>query len=211
MKLRTNQKGFSPLILILLLLLLGIVGFAAWKVYDTNNKKDSGDSSSSTKSTSTKKSMPKTTEPTYAKPISEVYRVALADGWVKGTCADNPDLLFLAKSSDKLGKCQSEYFGTVAISKNVGNAGHNEEYYTSDDAYGSVTYVAVTIDGIPGYRVGYTVATENELGTPAVGTKIVQYVLFDGTSTFTIAYSRASGEPDLTPEVQIIADSFDKL
>lgn len=211
MKLRKNQKGFSPLILILLLLLLLIVGFAAWKVYDTNKKNDSGDPSSSSKTTSAKKSIPKTAEPTYVKPISEIYRVALADGWVKGTCADNPDILFLAQSTDKLGKCQSEYFGTVAISKNSGNTGHNEEYYTADDAYASVTYVAITIDGVPGYRVSYTVATENELGTPAVGTKIVQYVLYDGTSTFTISYSRASGDPDLTAEVQIIADSFDKL
>lgn len=210
MKIRHDQKGISPLIIIFLLLLLAVVGFAGWTVYSTNKDTEPSKTSSSTSDT-TKKTTPKRVEPTYATTVSVIYRVVQPDSWVKGTCADNPDILFLAPSTDKLGKCQTEYFGTVAITKNIGNIGHNEEYYTSDDAYAEVTYSAITIDGITGYKVSYRVATENELGVPAVGTKIVQYVLFDGTNTFSISYSRASGDPDLTTEVQKLAESFDKL
>ena len=212
MKLRSNQKGMSPLIIILLLLLLGIIGFTGWFVWNSNKT----GSSTSTSAESSTKDESKTekrirVEPPYIKPPSEAYRVILPSAWVTSNCSDSPDLLFLAQSTDKLGKCQSEYFGTVAIAKNTGNIGHNEEYYTSDDAYADVTYTATTIDGITGYKVAYTVATENELGVPKVGTKIVQYFLYDGTNTFSISYSRPSGEPALTATVQTLAESFDKL
>lgn len=212
MKLRTEQKGFSPLIIVLVLLLLGLLGFAGWTVYSKNKKTETSTAKSETKKAAApEKSTTKRIEPTYVKPAGEAYRVALPATWVSGTCADNPDILFLAPTSDKLGKCQSEYFGTVALSKNAGNIGHNEEYYTSDDAYADVTYTATTIDGIAGYKVTYTVATANELGVPAVGTKIVQYVLYDGANSYTISYSRTAAEADLTAVVQTLAESFDKL
>ena len=210
MKLRTNQKGISPLIIILLILLLAVVGFAGWTVYNTN-KKSEPTTKPAAKTESTTESTPKRTPLALVKPISEAYRVALPDGWVKGTCADSPDVLFLATTTAKLGKCESYSGGMVFIAKNAGNTGHTEEYYTSDDAFSDVTYTSITIDGISGYKVKYTYATENELGYPAVGTKATDYILFDGTNTFSIGYLQFVGEPDLGTTVQALAESFNKL
>lgn len=207
MKKILNQKGFSPLILILLILLLLALGFAAWRVLGSDSDKPSD----SSESTSTTKETPDEPAVTYAKPISEAYQVVQPDAWVKGTCPDNPDLLFLAPSSDKLGKCQTESFGTVSVTKNAGDSTNNEEYYTGDDYYGSVSYSAVTIDGITGYKVGYTIAGESELGYPPIGTKQVLYVLYDGTNTYTIAYGQMAGDADHAATAQAIAESFDKL
>ena len=210
MSIQSNQRGFSHFIIILLVLILAILGVIGWRVWESSKTDDSATPSAS--SNSKKKSTDKgITTFTYVKPVSESYRVALPTGWVSGTCADNTEILFLAPTTDKLGKCSSESGGTVAVSKNSGDIGHNEEYYTSDDYFGSPVFTPITIDGITGYKVSYSVATDTELGYPPVGTQIVHYSLFDGTNTYTLTYNRFAGDPDLTATVQTLAESFDKL
>lgn len=205
MRIKQNQQGFSHLIILLLILLLLVIGFVGWRVWDSKKGSDTSGSSS----------VEKTDEPaeevTVVMPPSEGYQVALPDTWVSSTCADSPDLLFLAPTEDKLGKCNTESGGTVAISRNDGNIGYGADYYEADPYYGDVVYSAITIDGIEGYKVSYSVATETELGFPPIGTQVVQYVLFDGTDTYMMTYTRMSGDPDLTAEVQTLAESFDKL
>ncbi|MEK7600136.1 MAG: hypothetical protein AAB462_03835 [Patescibacteria group bacterium] len=209
MRLRHNQQGFSPLIIILILLLLAIIGFAGWRIWSKDTPSSRADTK--TASSSDKDGAGEAAEPAYAMPVSEAYRVALPATWVSATCADNSDILFLAPTTDKLGKCASESGGTVAVSKNSGDTSHNEEYYTSDDHYASVNYSPVTIDGITGSKVTYTIATENIIGYPPVGTQQIIYSLFDGTNTFSLSYTRFAGEPDLAAAVQTLAESFDKL
>lgn len=204
---KNNQNGFSPIYLLLVILILLALGFIGWKVWERS--KDAPASSSSTSESVDKDAT--TPEITYASPESELYRVSVPEAWVSGTCPDNVDILFLAPSTEKLGRCQSDSGGTVAIAKNTGNTGHTEEYYTSDDQFSSVSYSPVTIDGITGYKVSYTVATENELGYPPVGTKVVLYSLYDGTNTFSQVYTQLPDDPNLASVFQSIAESFDKL
>jgi Tfp pilus assembly protein PilX len=213
MSLARNQQGFSPLIIIILLLILALLGFGGWRVWESKKDKDKSASSSSSEPSpiSSAAEEPTASALNYVKPPSEVYQVALPEGWVKATCPGTPDLLFLAPSTDKLGKCDTESGGTVAIGKNSGNTGHPETFYTSDPQYGSVAYTSITLDGITGYKVSYTVAAESISGYPPVGTQQTQYVLFDGTNTFTIVYTRFAGDADLAATVQTMAETFDKL
>lgn len=206
MKLRNNQQGIAHLYLILALILALVIGLVGWRVWAMRS--DKATDTSTAKTAEEEEPAPAVT---YVQPPSEDYRIALPDTWVSGSCPDTPNLLFLAPTADKLGKCNSESGGTVSIGRNDGNTGYGEDYYTSDDYYGDVVYTAVTIDGIEGYKVAYTVATETELGYPPIGTQVVQYVLFDGTNTYQVTYTRFSGDPDLSAQAQAIAESFDVL
>lgn len=207
-----NQKGFSPLFIVLILLILALLGFAGWRIWESKDDKGSGkpESSESTPSSGDSEE-PAPPALNYVKPPSEVYRVALPDTWVKATCPDTPDLLFLAPTTDKLGRCNSESGGTVAISKASGDVSHPATYYTGDSHLSGVSHAAITIDGINGYKVAYTIAVEYELGYPPVGTQQTQWVLFDGTNSFIIVYTRLPGDPDLAATAQTLAETFDKL
>lgn len=206
MRIKHNQQGFSHWLILLLILLLLVIGFVGWRVWDARSNEDTSSTSAPVEKDATPAD-----EVVTVRPPSEGYQVTLPDTWVSSTCADTPDLLFLAPTEDKLGTCNSESGGTVAIARNDGNIGYGADYYAADPYYGDAVYTPITIDGIAGYKVSYSVATETELGFPPVGTQVVQYVLFDGTHTYTTTYTRMSGDPDLTTEVQTLAESFDKL
>jgi hypothetical protein len=211
MSLERNQQGFSPWIILLIILVLAILGFVGWRAWIAEESASDIPHTSDTGSESETPEEPAEPEPTYALPPSKAYRVAQPNEWVTRTCPDSPDLLFLAPSSDKLGTCNSENGGTVAISKNGGNLSQPESYYTSNAEYSGVSYTAFSADGISGYKVSYTIAAENILGYPPVGTQQTQYLLFDGTSSFTIVYTRLPGHADVSTAVQALAESFDKL
>ncbi|HTE58232.1 MAG TPA: hypothetical protein VK694_05810 [Verrucomicrobiae bacterium] len=207
-----NQKGFSPIFIILILLLLALLGFAGWRIWESRDDKGGKiPSSSDSAPASADPEEPAAPALNYVKPPSEVYRVALPDTWVKATCPDTPDLLFLAPTTDKLGKCNSEFGGTVTISKASGDVSHPAAYYSGDSHLSGVSYATTTIDSINGYKVSYTVSTEYEIGTPAVGTQQTQWVLFDGTNSFIMVYTRLPGDPDLAAAAQTLAETFDKL
>lgn len=205
MNIRRNQQGFTPFHFLVLIALLLLLAFVGWRVWEARSDKEveAPVASQTTKSADD-------TPLNYIQPPSEDYRAALPEGWVSGTCPDSPDILFMAPSNDMLGKCNSEFGGTVIISRSDGNTGYGEDYYTSDASYGGVTYEAVTIDGIEGYKVAYTVAGEVMVG-PAAGSQIVQYVLFDGTNTWSVTYTQLAGDPDNKAHAQSIAESFDVL
>lgn len=210
MKHKYNQQGFSPLFIILILLILAVLGFVGWRVWSERTPADSGASSTPAASTD-KDGSSETPAPTYVMPVSEAFRVALPATWVSRTCADNADILFLAPTEDKLGTCSSESGGTLAISKNAGDTRRDEASYTSDSSYSSVSYSPITIDGITGTKVSYTIATESIIGYPPVGTQHVVYSLYDGTNTFSLVYTRLPGDADHAATVQTIAESFDVL
>lgn len=211
MSISRNQKGFSIWIILLILLLLAILGFAGWRIWKADDSGSEPPATSESSPETDAAEEPAEPEPTYAMPPSGAYRVEQPDGWVKGTCADSSDLLFLAPSNDKLGTCNSENGGTVAISKNNGDVSQPESYYTSNAEYGSVSYGTFTADGITGYKVSYEIVAESILGYPPVGTEQTQYTLFDGTNSFVIVYTRLPGHADVSATVQALAESFDKL
>jgi len=207
-----NQKGFSPVIILLILLLLAVMAFAGWRVWGSKDDSDSAKPSTSESEPAPDKDEPvDDPELAYVRPPSEVYRVAQPEGWVKATCADTPDVLFLAPSTDRLGKCGSESGGTVFATKSPGNVGNPEAHYTGSAHYRGVTYTPITIDGMNGYKATYTTATVDGLGYPPIGSQGADYVLFDGTNSFVLVYTRLPGAPDLAATVQTMAETFDKF
>ncbi len=208
---KSKKKKIIILVLLGVLLLSGAT-FAGYK-YSKSNSDEAPVAKE--ESSTPEEETPAPAEPTLkkARPVSGAFEVEVPVGWVSSTCADNPDILFLAPTTELLGKCASEYFGTVAVTTNKGNIGHNEEYYTSDDSYASVKYSSVTVDSIPGYKVSYTVATEGELGYPPVGTFEYIYNLYDSTSnqTFRPAYRQLPSDSNYQSQFVQIAESFNKL
>lgn len=206
MKLSRNQRGIAHLYLILGVVLVVVIGLVGWRVWVMRSDKAPSETASSP-------SAEKEVEPdlNYIQPPSEAYRVALPEGWTSNTCPDSPNTLFMAPTIDKLGKCNTESGGTVAIDRQDGNVGYGEDYYTSNSYYDSPAYTPMTVDGIEGYRISYYVGDDDGLGYPPIGTQIVKYVLFDGTNTFVITYTRFAGDPDEGANAQAIAESFDKL
>jgi len=210
---KLNQRGFSHLLLIILLLLViaGIVfaGLNVWNSRKTTKEDPITGSSSVTKETPE----PPAPAPTRVAPTSEAFEVTLPDGWVDGRCEDSADIVFLAPTADLLGKCQTESFGMVSVSRAEGDQRRTEESFMADDYYGSTTYEAVTIDDLPGYKVTYTVATETELGYPPVGTYEAMYHLYDADSnkTYILGYRQFEGDPDHKATFATIAESFARL
>lgn len=205
MKTRQNQQGIAHLYLILGLVLILVIGLVGWRVWAMRSDKAADTPAKITEKTAAEPEL------NYIQPPNEAYKVALPDTWVNSSCPDTPDLLFLAPTIDKLGKCNSESGGTVVVTRNDGNTGYGEDYYTESDYYDSPVYTVVTIDGIEGYKVAYTVGSDDGLGYPPIGTQVVRYVLFDGTDTYSINYTRFAGDPDESAKAQFIAESFDLL
>lgn len=203
-------KVFS-LILLSLLLITG-VSYASYKYAKSDSKDTKSASSEETKST-TKEAPVETVVAEMVEPTSGDYRVELPEEWVTGSCADNPDIFFLAPTTDLLGKCQTEYFGTVSITKIEGDQRRTEEYYSADDYYRAPAFSAVTIDSLPGYRVSYSIAQESELGYPPVGTFEYNYNLYDGGEdvTYRISYRQLPSDGDYQSSFITIAESFNKL
>lgn len=198
------------LVLLTLVLLFGSA-FAGYKYAKSKEKEP--EASSEVKSASETKDVEPTTVAETVSPDSGGYEVELPEDWVTGSCADNPDIFFLAPTTELLGKCQTEYFGTVSVSKIEGDQRRTEEYYAADDYYRSPAFSSVTIDSLPGYRVSYSIATESELGYPPVGTFEYIYNLYDEAEdvTYKIAYRELPSDEDYQAEFITIAQSFNKL
>jgi hypothetical protein len=207
---KINKK--SLLIGLALALTLSMAAFAGYK-YTKSNSKDAKSPSSEESKTITKEAPPAVAEAEMAGPESGEYEVELPEEWVTGSCADNPDIFFLAPNVDLLGKCQTEYFGTVSITKIEGDQRRTEEYYAADDYYQSAAFSTVEIDSLPGYRVSYSISQESELGYPPVGTFEYTYNLYDETEdvTYRIAYRQLPSDGDYQAEFITIAESFNKL
>lgn len=208
---KTSKKKII-LISIAIILASSLVAFAGYKFAKSDSEDTKSSSSEETKST-TKEAPADIVVAELVSPESGEYEVELPESWVTGSCADNPDIFFLAPTTELLGKCQTEYFGTVSISKIEGDQRRTEEYYAADDYYGSPAFSAVTIDSLPGYRVSYSIAQESELGYPPVGTFEYTYNLYDELEdvTYKIAYRELSSDSDYQAEFIVIAESFNKL
>ena len=208
-----SKKSLKVVALVLAVLLL--VSGAVFAGYKYAKKDSKGSDSSKKESTSTTKERPAPAEVELekARPGSGEFEVDVPEGWVSSNCPDSPNILFLAPTTALLGKCDSEYFGTVAISANEGDISHTEEYYSADDMYSSVSFSAVTVDGIVGYKVMYNVATEGELGYPPVGTFEYIYNLYDSASgkTYRPSYRQLPSDSDYRTNFVEIAESFNKL
>jgi hypothetical protein len=207
-----KSKKFKILSLILLsLILLASAGFAGYKYAKSDDTEEPVKTEEF--SSSTEKDLIIEESPETAKPISEIYEVNLPEGWERGTCPDNPDILFLAPTTELLGKCQTESFGMVSVSVAQEDTRRTEEYYAADDYYAEPMFSEATVDGLSGYWVSYTIATENIVGYPPVGTYENSLNLYDPSDgkTYIVAYRELPGDPNHRSDFTALALSFNKL
>lgn len=196
-----------------LALLLTATTYAGYKYAKSEDKKAEVDTSKTEEVKKDSKDEKRIVILDLVGPDSGGYKVEKPTDWVTGSCEDNPDIFFLAPTSDLLGKCQTEYFGTVSVSKIEGDVRRTEEYYAADDYYTSPAFTAVTVDGLPGYRVSYSIALESELGYPPVGTFEYFYNLYDAVDnvTYKIGYRELPSDTDYQPKFIEIAESFRRI
>lgn len=207
MKFSQNQRGIvHPWLIVVIVVVLAGIGFAGWRVWEAREADKRAETPAAVQAGDQE-----TTDATYVRPASKNYQVIPPNGWASATCDDVPNTLFLAPTENMLGKCDgSGYGGTVFIFGQEGNTGLGADSYL-DPFYGNATHTNVTIDGIKGYKVAYTTATLRDTTSPPIGTKIVQYVLFDGTDTWTITYTQLSGDPDNSAAAEAVAQSFERI
>jgi hypothetical protein len=208
-----KSKKFKTLsIILLILLLLSSAAFAGFK-YAKSDEPKKEDTKPDETSLSEDKDLIISEAPETARSISELYEVNLPDGWEKGTCPDNPDILFLAPTTELLGRCQTESFGMVSVSVAQEDTRRTEEYYSADDYYAAPTYSTTTVDGLSGYWVSYNIAAENIVGYPPIGTYEYSLNLFDPSDgkTYIVAYRELPGDPNYRSDFTAIALSFNNL
>ena len=205
-----KKRGKQALLWLLILLLIGGAGYGAW-YYQQQNIDDLNQQIKQLQEAAKADKAPE-------KEIVKVQVVKSADNsfsveapveWLSGTCEDST-IVFLAPSADLLGKCATEYFGIVSMSKTPGDNRSAEGDFADETLYSDVTFAAVTVNGVEGVRVSYTNVGEFEVG-PLAGTKAISYQLFDGTSTYMISYSQQPSDPDYSEEFETITQSFTVL
>jgi len=202
-----HKSSKRPLLVLLVVLLIAGVSFGVWywqqrKIDDLNQQLIA---SKNTQQAPAAPADP--VEVHLVGPIESSFTVALPDAWVFGVCPDT-EIIFLAPSADKLGKCNSESFGTVSISKVSGDVREPETAFADASVYGSVSYEVVTVNGVPGVKVGYTLLDNGILGYPPVNTKTVRYTLFKDGNSYVMGYQQQPGDTDYRAVFEDIATSF---
>lgn len=202
-----QKRSKKPLWVLLVILLVAAAAAGAWywqqrKIDDLEKQLSVASSSQQTKEAPTDP-----VEVHLVGPVEASFSVELPDAWVFGTCADT-EIVFLAPSADKLGKCNTESFGTVSISKVPGDVREPETAFADAAVYGSVNYEVVTLDGAPGVKVSYTVLDSGELGYPPVNTKMIRYTVFKDGNSYVIGYQQQPGDTDYAAVFEDIANSF---
>lgn len=202
--LKNNEQGVAPLLIILLIFLLAVVGFAGWRVWSaskSDSKASSSESSSTEKIETSDEPVPELERVSSA---TDSFSVALPSGWVQRTCED-ADILFLAPSEDKLGKCSSGYFGAISISRNEGDVRADSDP-ASDPSATEVSVSTATIDGKEATKTSYTVSGEEAM-IPS-GTRIIRYQLFHEGYTYTLGASQDPGGTSYATELDAIVRTF---
>lgn len=202
-----HKSSKKPLLVLLVILLIAGASFGVWywqqrKIDDLNQQLIAAKNAQQAPAAAA--------DPVKVRlvgPIESSFTVALPDAWVFGVCPDN-EIIFLAPTKGKLGKCNSESFGTVSISKLSGDAREPETAFADASVYGSVSYEVVTVNGVPGVKVGYTLLDNGILGYPPVNTKFVEYTFFKDGSSYVMVYHQQPGDTDYEAVFEAIATSF---
>lgn len=205
-----KHRSKKMLMWLLILLLIGASGYGGW--YYQQQKID--DLNLQIKQLKEAASQPTEAEQDVVRvqlvrPADKSYSVEAPLDWLSGTCEDSA-VVFLAPTSDLLGKCATEFFGMVSISKQPGDNLAVEADFSDDSIYSDVSFTSTSINGVNGVKISHTQVGAFEVG-PVAGTKTISYQLFDGTNTYIISYSEQPGWPDHSDDFELIAQSFEIL
>lgn len=208
--LKSNQIGASRIIVaMVVLVVVAAAGAGGWWLWQRNAPQEVDETPDTTQQTE----QPATEEQTAAQtveasPASGDFSVRILESWQQQDCAaDNPNILFVAPTTDLLGKCASEFFGLIAVSKTEGDRREDESAYSGRTDINLVSYDQLMVDTMPAIRVEYTQSEEPIVGPP-VGTRYIEVIAFDGTYSFSMSYTQQPGWDDYRAEFDAIVSSL---
>ena len=222
-KLNKNTKGFAVvelLLIVLTLVVIGVAGYFVAKHVDTKKKVAPASQSTATStSTTSKSSTPKTVaDPTLKwTPYSNkagMFSFRYPATWVQASspelCGDG--LVLLGPNVSSVGKCGSESFGEVYIASVAGDQRAQDDLDTT--LYKSISQVKVTVSGVAGIRE--TGVAEGQQSSPGVGTlpdgtKVVTYIFYTNSRTYTLNYYQSPTYPDVMSDFDLLVTNTFKF
>lgn len=221
---KTTQKGFSVVEVMLLIVVVGLVGVVGWLVFDRQNnksdKKDPGisnqtsntglDSKPTTNNDATSSPTKLTTE---LKSHNNKFSIQLPDGWIvtNDTELDYAHAVGLENMTYAPGKpatIQNKmgFRGGGPTTTNFiiqfGDTTHLENYFSNSEYQETIK----TNAGVEGKKYLYTAKEGDEMFTP--GTKSYGYQFTNGSKTMVISYMKLPGDPD---QLTIVEDAIRTL
>lgn len=202
----SNQKGFSPIQILLVLIVLGLIGGTGYYVWQSRNKtnatlEQTAKSQGEAQKTDTKKAAADTTADwvTYTS-TGGVFTLKHPKAWAAAKspelCSEN--LVLFGANASSVGTCASENGGQISVSSAEGTL--DDEYALSTTQYTGIKSTVLAVDGIQGSRsegVAQDQMTGEGPGGLADGTKVVQYIFVaNNNRTYLARYVQAAGYPD---------------
>lgn len=208
MRLKTNQSGLAPVLVLLLVLLIMVIAFFAWRFTSSEQPSIAPQNDNSSDQTADESDL--SGAPSRVSPANDAYSVELPSGWVSRNCdaAGSEGVLFIAPSEELLGLCASEAGGVVIFSVASGDNRASLSDFSESEEIGDLSSSDITYGEISGTSFSYTIVAESMLGYPPVGTTIVHYQAYDGTNTYFATYTGLPGQQDYLAEFDASVDSF---
>ncbi len=206
----SNQKGFSPVQILLIVVVVSLIGGTGWYVWQSTNKTNDTLETTSKALGEAQKAEKKTeaAKPA-ADPIADwveykntkgVFTLKHPKTWAPASrpelCSDG--LALFGANAASVGTCASENGGQINVSSQEGT--HDDEFALNPNQYSGITSTILAVDGIQGSRSEGTakdqMSGEGPGGLPD-GTKVVQYIFVaNNNRTYLARYVKASSYPD---------------
>lgn len=199
---KSQQKGFGLLGIILIILALAAIGFAGWylwKKQDNSTNKNANTSQKDKDSDKSAKDKPKKADPTddwatYSN-VPGSFSFKHPKGWV---FAENPEwctetLVLFAPNVSAVGKCATESFGQMVVMSTEGDVRAESGL---GEGFESVTQITVSANGVEGTKQTGTSTSSDGVGALPAGSVVTQYVFFTNGRTYTARYVQMPDYPD---------------
>lgn len=198
-----NQRGFSPVEIILLILVLALLSLTGWTVWKSNKAVAPAADSASSEQTNQDKTTPtETTDPTKDWVLytdrSGKYELKHPQSWVRASSLElcSLEIFLLGANSDSVGKCASESFGQMAITWRTDNL--------VCDPFGDTFTInseeKLTVSGAAATKTTATAQDPQSdpmgAGPYPTGTKVVRYCIIKDNTVYSASYTQLSTYPD---------------
>lgn len=197
-RLKTVQRGFSTIELLVVLVVVGALGFTGWYVWNAQT-------ASKTQPIPTKATDPYAGWNTYSDANGH-YSLRYPKSWVRAAHPElcSAEILLIAPTTASVGRCASESAGEVYVQWAAQDPAMCPDFTSAD--YTSITKDSVTVSGVRGVKQSGVAKAGNNLGFAGIdaGTVLVQYCFTTRGKTYTANYMQLPSYPDALTEFNTI-------
>ncbi len=208
----SNQRGFSPVQILLVIVALALVGGTGWYVMQAKNKTNSTLDSTSKSGTEPQKTEKKETAKPETDPTADwveesntvgIFKFKHPKIWVSTSC---DSITLVGANANSVGHCNSEDGGQISIASIEGTV--DDQYVLTETEFSNIKKTVLAVDGVQGSRSEGTSKApppDGALGGYPEGTKVVQYV-FAGKNnrTYVIRYVQLTSYPNSLADFEIL-------